>query len=69
MQTRMAHNPNTEATCCVECDSARNDRVEIARHLYRAMCEQYPDRMFILCDGDGRVLETSFVRSKILSEE
>jgi hypothetical protein len=37
-------------------------RLDIARHLHRAMCAQYPDRLITLCDGDGRVLATSRLR-------
>jgi hypothetical protein len=34
-----------------------DDRLEIARRLYRAMCAQYPDRLITLCNGDGRIVD------------
>ena len=34
-----------------------DDRLDIARHLYRAMCAQYPDRLITLCDGGGLILK------------
>lgn len=41
-------------------------RLDIALRLYWAMCTQYPDRLIMLCDGSGRVLEkTSSVLSKL----
>jgi hypothetical protein len=48
-------NPETEDAHCVE--PARD--LDIARRLYRAMCERYPDRQITLYDGSGRVLETT----------
>jgi len=51
-------NPETENTYCV---GPACDHLDIARHLYRAMCERYPDRQITLYDGSGRILEkTSF---------
>jgi hypothetical protein len=45
-----------------------DDRLDIARHLYRAMCAQYPDRPITLCDGGGLILEkTSSARPSILA--
>ena len=35
----------------------RDDRLDIARRLYGAMCAQYPDRLITLCDGGGHILE------------
>jgi len=33
-----------------------DDRLDIARHLYDALCGQYPDQFIILCDAQGRIL-------------
>jgi len=43
----------TGETTAPKCER-RDDRLNIARHLYRAMCAQYPDRAITLCDGGGR---------------
>jgi hypothetical protein len=33
-----------------------DNRLDIARHLYDALCGQYPDQFIILCDAQGRIL-------------
>jgi hypothetical protein len=33
-----------------------DDRLDVARRLYYALCAQYPDRFIILCDAQGRIL-------------
>jgi hypothetical protein len=33
-----------------------DDRLDIARRLYDALCGQYPDKFIILCDAQGRML-------------
>jgi len=43
------------------CLQSTRDNLDIARRLYRAMCEQYPERQITLRDGGGRILaKTSF---------
>jgi hypothetical protein len=36
-----------------------NERLDIARKLYKALVAQYPDWLITLCDGSGRVLAHS----------
>ena len=57
MPTRMQHDPQFYGT--VDRESARDDQLQIAHHIYRAMCAQYPDRLITLYDGTGRVLENT----------
>ncbi len=33
-----------------------DDRLEIARRIYNALCGEYPDQFIVLCDPQGRVL-------------
>src|SRR5208282_2212706 len=33
-----------------------DDRLDVARRLYYALCAQDPDRFIILCDAQGRIL-------------
>ncbi|MGO9684184.1 MAG: hypothetical protein ACLP0B_03915 [Steroidobacteraceae bacterium] len=33
-----------------------DDRLDVARRLYYALCAQNPDRFIILCDAQGRIL-------------
>jgi len=56
----MKHNLETGESAGLECE-LRDDRLDIARRVYRAMCAQYPDRLIALCDGGGRILEKSLV--------
>jgi hypothetical protein len=37
-------------------DSRRAEQLEIARRLYEALVVQDPNRVAVLCDGDGRVI-------------
>jgi hypothetical protein len=65
----MKHKLETGESAGLKCER-RDDRLDIARRLYRAMCAQYPDRLITLYDGRGRILEkTSSVRPSILAVE
>jgi len=67
MPGQMTHNPETGESAGLKREP-RDDRLDIARRIYRAMCAQYPDRLITLCDEDGRVLgNTSSARSSILA--
>jgi hypothetical protein len=44
-----------ETSVGFKCQSP-DDRLDIAIHLYHAMCARYPGRQIMLCDGDGRIL-------------
>jgi hypothetical protein len=52
----MKHKLETGESAGLKCEP-RDDRLDIARRLYRAMCAQHPDRLITLCDGGGRILE------------
>ncbi|HXX52059.1 MAG TPA: hypothetical protein VEI98_12350 [Xanthobacteraceae bacterium] len=68
MAAQTKHNPKVETEYRIEpidetsentaskCER-RDDRLNMARRLYQAMCAHYPDRAITLCDGGGRVLE------------
>jgi hypothetical protein len=65
----MKHNLETGEAASLKCEP-RDDRLDIARRLYRAMCAQYPDRLITLCDGGGGILEkTSSARPSLLAVE
>ena len=38
---------------------ARDDRLDIAARLYRAICAQYPERLTVLLDESGRIVAHS----------
>jgi hypothetical protein len=46
-------------TPSIDPERDREDRLEVARTLYKALVAQYPDRVITLCDGLGRVLASS----------
>jgi hypothetical protein len=46
---------NTDAPS-VAAELEREDRLDIAHELYKALVAQYPDRLIILCDDRARVL-------------
>jgi hypothetical protein len=46
---------NTDAPS-VKAELEREDRLDIAHALYKALAAQYPDRLIILCDDRARVL-------------
>jgi hypothetical protein len=63
----MNRNPETGESAGLKRE-ARDDRLDIARRLYRAMCAQHPDLLITLCDGGGRILEkTSSERPSTLA--
>jgi hypothetical protein len=52
----MKHNPEAGESAGNKREP-RDDRLDIGRRLYLAMCAKYPYRLITLCDGDGRILE------------
>ena len=40
----------------MEQELVRDDRLDVARRLYDALCGQYPDHFIVLCDAHGRIL-------------
>ena len=43
----------------VEAEREREDRLDVARTLYKFLVAQYPDRLITLCDDRARVLARS----------
>jgi hypothetical protein len=43
----------------VEAEPVLEDRLDIARALYKSLVAQYPDKMITLCDDRARVLSHS----------
>jgi hypothetical protein len=39
-----------------------DERLEIARRLFKALIAQDPNRVITLCDGDGRVVARHYAR-------
>ena len=40
----------------IEAEIEREDRLDVARTLYKSLAARYPDRLIILCDERARVL-------------
>jgi hypothetical protein len=40
----------------MEKERPHDDRLDIPRRIYDALCGQYPDQFILLCDAQGRIL-------------